>query len=112
LLLTSQQATSLHYYLCNGWFKTKESKQNRAMAFVPDWLINFVHDRLVQRKILDPSLFKKDCLPYSSVWIDSNTTLVAEPGGCVTAVSMQVNRSSVLLFLLILLQVLHAMRNG
>ncbi len=82
------------------------------MAFVPDWLINFVHDRLVQRKILDPSLFKKDCLPYSSVWIDSNTTLVAEPGGCVTAVSMQVNRSSVLLFLLILLQVLHAMRNG
>jgi hypothetical protein len=35
--------------------------------------MNFVRDRLVQRKILDPSLFKKDFLPYSSVWIDSNT---------------------------------------
>ena len=69
----------------NGWSKQKERKQNRAMAFVPDWIINIVHDRLVQRRILDPIFFKKEFLPYSSVWIDSNTTMVAEPGGCIHA---------------------------
>lgn len=58
----------------NGWSKTKERKQNRAMAFVPDWIINIVHDRLVQRRILNPIFFKKEFLPYSSVWIDSNTS--------------------------------------
>jgi hypothetical protein len=44
------------------------------MAFAPHWLITIVHDRLVARKILDPIYFKKEFLPYSSVWIDSNTS--------------------------------------
>ena len=60
----------------NGWSKQKEQKQNRAMAFVPDWIVDIVHDRLVQRRILDPSFFKKEFLPYSSVWIDSNTSWI------------------------------------
>jgi len=60
----------------NGRSKAKERLQNRAMAFAPDWLINIVHDRLVQRRILDPKYFKKEFLPFSSVWIDSNTSWI------------------------------------
>jgi len=60
----------------NGRSKAKERMQNRAMAFAPDRLIDIVHDRLVQRQILDPKLFKEEFLPYSSVWIDSNTSWI------------------------------------
>jgi hypothetical protein len=60
----------------NGWSKKKEGRQNRAMAFAPDWIVNIVYDRLVARQILDPIFFKKEFLPYSSVWIDSNTSWI------------------------------------
>ena len=71
-----------HIFNRNGWSKQKERKQNRAMAFVPDWIINIVHDRLVQRRILDPIFFKKEFLPYSSVWIESNTSWLESGQNC------------------------------
>ena len=51
-----------------------DSKQNRAMAWAPLWLIRILRNRLVLRGILDEELFPDELLDYSSVWIDSNTS--------------------------------------
>jgi len=70
---------SLHardFYQILNRYKTKkqEVKQNRAMAFAPNWIIEIVYHRMILRKILDPNYFKEEYLRYSSVWIDSNTS--------------------------------------
>jgi hypothetical protein len=70
--------------LAHSWFSISQrhhwgsdsldSKQNRAMAWAPDWLITIIRDRLVDRDILDATFFPVKNLPFSSVWIDSNTS--------------------------------------
>jgi hypothetical protein len=72
--LLSLREQSFHQIFNRFKNKTMERKQNRAMAFAPTWLIEIIHDRLVKRKILNPHFFKKEYIPYSSVWIDSNTS--------------------------------------
>jgi hypothetical protein len=72
--LLSLREQSFHQILNRFKTRTMERKQNRAMAFAPTWLIEIIHDRLVQRNILNPLFFKKEYIPYSSVWIDSNTS--------------------------------------
>jgi hypothetical protein len=44
------------------------------MAFSRTWLVSVVYSRMVTRHILDPEYFKEEALPYSSVWIDSNSS--------------------------------------
>jgi hypothetical protein len=73
-LLSLRCEQSFHKIFNRFKNKTMELKQNRAMAFAPTWLIEIIHDRLVQRNILNPLFFKKEYIPYSSVWIDSNTS--------------------------------------
>ena len=51
-----------------------DSDQNRAMAWAPLWLIRIIRQRLVQRGVLNETLFPVEQLDYSSVWIDSNTS--------------------------------------
>lgn len=72
--LLSLREQSFHQIFNRFKTRTMERKQNRAMAFAPTWLIEIIHDRLVERKILNPLFFKKEYIPYSSVWIDSNTS--------------------------------------
>jgi len=72
--LLSLREQSFHQIFNRFKNRTMELKQNRAMAFAPTWLIEIIHDRLVQRNILNPHFFKKEYIPYSSVWIDSNTS--------------------------------------
>lgn len=51
-----------------------DSQQNRAMAWAPEWLIEIIRDRLIERGILDKRFFPRNKLDLSSVWIDSNTS--------------------------------------
>ena len=44
------------------------------MAFAKTWIVEVVHSRLVKRGILDERFFTKIALPYSSVWIDANSS--------------------------------------
>jgi hypothetical protein len=44
------------------------------MAFAKPWLIQIVRNRLVEKRILDPTFFLEEFLEYSSVWIDSNSS--------------------------------------
>ncbi len=79
LLLVSLILTHAH-----SWFSISQphpwgsdsldSKQNRAMAWAPDWLITIIRDRLVDRGILDSTFFLVKNLEFSSVWIDSSTS--------------------------------------
>jgi hypothetical protein len=43
------------------------------MAFAKTWIVELVHSRLVKRGKLDEHFFRKEALPYSSVWIDANS---------------------------------------
>ena len=44
------------------------------MAFSRTWLVCEVYSRLVKKQILDTNYFKEEALPYSCVWIDSNSS--------------------------------------
>jgi hypothetical protein len=44
------------------------------MAFAKTWIIEILHQRLVQKEILDPAFFKSEALPFSGVWIDANSS--------------------------------------
>jgi hypothetical protein len=58
--LFSLREQSFHQIFNRFKNRTMERKQNRAMEFAPTWLIEIIHDRLVQRNILNPLFFKKE----------------------------------------------------
>ena len=41
------------------------------MAFAKSWIVEIMFSRLQEKGILASDFFKKEALPYSSVWIDS-----------------------------------------
>jgi hypothetical protein len=44
------------------------------MAFAKSWIVEILFLRLQIKGILSAEFFKKEALPYSSVWIDSNSS--------------------------------------
>ena len=44
------------------------------MAFAKSWIVEIMFSRLQEKGILAKELFKTEFLPYSSVWIDSNSS--------------------------------------
>jgi hypothetical protein len=46
------------------------------MAFAKSWIVEIIFSRLQEKGILARDFFKKESLPYSSVWIDSNSSWI------------------------------------
>jgi hypothetical protein len=44
------------------------------MAFAKSWIVEIMFVRLQEKGILARDFLKKESLPYSSVWIDSNSS--------------------------------------
>jgi hypothetical protein len=44
------------------------------MAFAKSWIVEILFARLQTKGILASEFFRRDALPYSAVWIDSNSS--------------------------------------